>query len=269
MEVRRIDTAMLPPVVAAGTPVRLDDAADVARVGLVLLSTDLTTERDAALLLGPAGIAFHVSRVAFENPTTPINLRRMAPRLTEATSLLTPGAGLAAVCFSCTSGTIEIGAETVGAAIRAVHPDIAVVTPPQAALAAFDALGTGRVALMTPYLAETTQPIVTYFAELGIDVVAARCLGLADDRDMARIARESIVAAGVEADHPSAEALFISCTALPALTAVAEIEARIGKPVITSNQACLWQLLGYAGHRVPLAGYGRLLERSYARRLAD
>ncbi len=132
----------------------LEDTGTVRRVGFVLLSTDLTTERDAALLLGPAGIAFHACRVAFENPTTPVNLRRMTPRLTEATTLLVPGADLAAVCFSCTSGTIEIGAETVAAAIHAVHPGAAVVTPPQSALAAFHALGTGRVALLTPYLAE-------------------------------------------------------------------------------------------------------------------
>ncbi len=260
MEVRRVDASMLPPVLAAGTPVRLEDAGTVPRVGFVLLATDLTTERDAARLLGPAGIAFHAGRVAFENPTTPVNLRRMAPRLTEATTLLAPGTGLAAVCFSCTTGTIEIGAEAVAAAIRAVHPEVPVVTPPQAALAAFHALGAGSVALLTPYLAETTQPIVSYFTELGVDVVAARCLELADDRDMARVARESIVAAAVEADHPSAEALFISCTALPALEVLAEIESRIGKPVVSSNQACLWQLSGYAGRAVASTGYGRLLE---------
>lgn len=268
MEVRRVDAAMLPSIVVDGSRVRIEDAGHVRRVGFVLLSSDLTTERDAAIILGPEGIAFHSARVAFENPTTPVNLRRMAPRLAEATALLVPGAPLAAVCFSCTSGTIEIGAETVAAAIRTVHPDVPVVTPPQAALAAFEALGTGRVAILTPYLAETTQPIASYFAALGIDIVAARCLGLEDDRDMAIVARESIVAAAVDADHPSAEALFISCTALPAMAAIAEIEARIGKPVVSSNQACLWQLLGYAGSRIPASGYGRLLEMPCAERLA-
>lgn len=268
MEVRHVDPAMLPTVVVDGTRVRIEGTDSVRRVGFLLLSSDLTTERDAAGLLTPEGIAFHSARVAFENPTTPLNLRRMAPRLTEAAALMVPGAGLEAVCFSCTSGTIEIGAETVAAAIGAVHPDVPVVTPPQATLAAFHALGTGRVALLTPYLAETTQPIVSHFASLGIDVVAARCLGLEDDRDMAHVARDSIVAAAIEADHPAAEALFVSCTALPAMAAIAEIEARIGKPVVSSNQACLWQLCGYAGLRTPITGYGRLMELPRADRLA-
>ena len=268
MEVCPVDSATLPPVVGARTPVRLVNTSSVKRVGFMLLSTDLTTERDATLIFAPAGVSFHACRVAFENPTTPVNLRRMAPCLTEAAALLVPGADLAAVCFSCTSGTIEIGAETVAAAIRAIHPGVAVVTPPQATLAAFTALGTGRVALLTPYFAETTRPIVSHFVELGLDVVAAHCLEMADDRDMAHLARETIVAAAVEADHPSAEALFISCTARPAMTAIAEIESRIGKPVVSSNQACLWQLGGYAGIRMPITGYGRLLEMPYADKLA-
>lgn len=268
MEIRRVDPAMLPPVIVDGTKLHVEGPESVRRVGFLLLSSDLTTERDAASLLGPEGIAFHGARVAFENPTTPVNLRRMAPRLSEATALLVPGASLAAVCFSCTSGTIEIGTETVAAAIRVVHPDVPVVTPPQAALAAFNALGAGCVALMTPYVAETTQPIVSYFTALGIDVVSARCLGLEDDRDMAHVTRESIIAAAVDADHPAADALFISCTALPALAAVDEIESRIGKPVVSSNQACLWQLCGYAGTREPISGYGRLLEMPHAERLA-
>lgn len=267
MEFRPVDSATLPPVVSARTRVRLDDTSSVKRVGFVLLSTDLTTERDAALIFTGMGIGFHACRVAFENPTTPVNLRRMAPCLTEAAALLVPGADLAAVCFSCTSGTIEIGAETVAAAIHAIHPGVAVVTPPQATLAAFNALGTGRVALLTPYFAETTRPIVSHFAELGLEVVAAHCLEMADDRDMAHIARESIVAAAVEADHPSAEALFISCTALPAMTAIAEIESRLGKPVVSSNQACSWQLCGHAGNRMPITGYGRLMEMPYAENL--
>lgn len=259
MEDRRTDTAMLPPVVMAETPVRLDPRQSVRRVGFLLLSTDQTTERDAALLLAADGVAVHVCRVAFENPTTPVNLRRMAPRLTEAMALLTPGAELSAICFSCTSGTIEIGTEAIAAAIHAVMPDLPIVTPPDAVVDGFSALGARRMALLTPYLPETTEPMTAHFSAMGVEVVSARCLGLSDDRDMAHIARETIVDAATEADHPAADALLISCTALPALSAIAEIEARIGKPVVTSNQACLRQLRAHAGCASAIEGYGRLL----------
>ena len=37
------------------------------------------------------------------------------------------------------------------------------------------------------------------------------------------------------------------------------LEARIGKPVVTSTQAVLWHLLRLAGVETPIAGFGRLL----------
>lgn len=230
----------------------------VVRLGLVLLATDLTTEREVARLLHPEGIVTHAARVAFENPTTPETLRQMGPRLLDTAALLSPVAPLAAVYYSCTAGTVALGETAVAAAIRMHLPDTPVVTPPGAALIAFAALGVRRVALLTPYLPETTRPMVGWFVEHGLEIVRAACLGMEDDRDMARLTTASIVEAAVAADDPAAEALFVSCTALPAISAVEEIERRIGKPVVTSNQAALWQLRGHAGVGGPLPGAGRL-----------
>ena len=41
--------------------------------------------------------------------------------------------------------------------------------------------------------------------------------------------------------------------------AVDEIEQRIGKPVVTSNQSSIWMTLRKLGHTAPIAGFGRLL----------
>jgi maleate isomerase len=37
------------------------------------------------------------------------------------------------------------------------------------------------------------------------------------------------------------------------------LEARTGKPVVTSTQATLWHVLRLAGVDAPIPGYGRLL----------
>ena len=50
------------------------------RFGLIALATDLTIEGDAGRLM-PAGTQLHVTRIAFENPTTPETLRRTGPRV--------------------------------------------------------------------------------------------------------------------------------------------------------------------------------------------
>lgn len=251
-----MDGSRRPPVELLDLPLGFRDPAALRRIGLLLLATDLTTERDAARLLAPQGVASHAARVAFENPTTPETLRRTGPRLAEAAALLAPVAPLSAVYYSCTSATVTLGAEAVAAALAEALPETPVVTPPQAALTALTALRARRVALLTPYLIETTEPFVGWFSAHGLDIVRAACLGIEDDRDMARLDARTIAAAAAAADHPEAEALFVSCTALPALDAVEAIEARLGKPVVTSNQAAIWRLLGHAG--APVAGPGRL-----------
>ena len=245
----------------------LDDVPDLSdrsreiRFGLIVLSTDLTSERDHHRLLCHDDVSIHVSRVANENPTTPQNLRKMAPRIGQAASLLATGEPLKAICYSCTSASVTIGDAETAAAIGEAWPGVPVVTPSAAARMALAALGARRPAILTPYLEETTRPMVDYFTRHGFDVVNARCFGLEDDRDMARIPVESIVQAASVTDTEDADSLFLSCTALPAIGAIARIEARTGKPVVTSNQACAWMLsrLGGLDHHCP-QGFGRLFE---------
>ena len=43
------------------------------------------------------------------------------------------------------------------------------------------------------------------------------------------------------------DAVFLSCTNLRTLNVIPEIEARIGKPVLSSNQVLAWHLLRLAG----------------------
>jgi maleate isomerase len=149
-------------------------------------------------------------------------------------------------------------------AIGLGRPGTPVVTPIGAAELALAALGVRRIAVLTPYLPETTAPVVAHLADRGFEVVRAYCLGLEDDREMARIELDAIVAAARAADAPEAEALFISCTALPAMAVVARIEAAIGKPVVTSNQACIWRLRHLAGLGAAVEGFGALFDRAPA-----
>ena len=242
-------------VVVGPTP-RLLDRDPLPRFGLVALATDLTMEGELAQLL-TSRARLHVTRVVFANPTTPENLRAMGPRLTEAAALIAPGVPLAALCFGCTSGSAILGDDSVAKAFAAARPGVPAITPTSALLAAAGFFGIRRIAVLTPYLPQTTMPLVECFEGGGLSVVSGRCLGLADDRDMARILPEDLVAGAVAADAPDAEAIFLSCTALPALPVIEEIEARVGKPVFASNQVCAWAMLRTAG-LTPAAPVGRL-----------
>ena len=245
-------------VVRSRAEVRFTAPGDVVRLGMIALSTDLTSERDAWRYLPADRAALHVARVRFDNPSTPENLAKVGPRLSAAAGLILPEVPLAAVAFACTAASVAIGDGAVTAAIAAGLPGVPVVTPPDAAVAGFAALGTGRIGLLTPYLEETTAPMVDYFIGRGLDVVRAECLGIADDRDIARVEAETILAAAGAIDGDDIDAVFLSCTALPAIGVIERIEALAGKPAISSNQAVIWQLLNHAGLEAPANAPGRL-----------
>ena len=245
-----------------GPPPRLRATDSSARFGLVALATDLTMEGDLAYLLPPQA-RLHVTRVTYANPTTPENLAAMAPRLAEAAALIAPEIPLAALCFGCTSGSAVIGNDVIAEAFRAARPDVPSITPSLALLGAAAAMGIRRIAVLTPYLPQTTVPLLDLFDASGLEVVSAYCMGLEDDRDMARIEPSSVVEATLATDDPRAEALFLSCTALPALHVVEEVEARLGKPVLTSNQVCAWAMLQLSG-LAPARPVGRLFDTKVA-----
>ncbi|MCT4370127.1 aspartate/glutamate racemase family protein [Yangia mangrovi] len=212
------------------------------RFGLIALATDLTLEGDAARLM-PAGTRLHVTRIAFENPTTPESLRRTGRHLREAAELILPGVALDGLLFGCTSASAVLGAE-VAALIGARAP---VTTPLSAALRACEALGVGRLSLLAPYMQETTALVADHLVQHGVEVVARKSMGYADDRDMALLTPEAVIEAALAADDPRAEALFLSCTALPAVPVIERLEKMLGKPVLSSNQVSFWSMLDMAG----------------------
>lgn len=58
---------------------------------------------------------------------------------------------------------------------------------------------------------------------------------------------------------PEVDALFVAGTGLRVSAVLGGLEAAIGKPVVTSNQALAWHSLRLAGYGRPVEGYGRLM----------
>jgi len=61
-----------------------------------------------------------------------------------------------------------------------------------------------------------------------------------------------------------ADALFISCTALRSALVVEELEQKLEKPVVTSNQALVWHSLQLMKNRSKVTGFGQLFDRDLA-----
>lgn len=230
------------------------------RIALVALATDHTSERDFARICDPDQVGVYTNRIAFENPTTREALLQTGPRLTEAAAQILPDEEVDVIAYGCTAASIVLGNDVVARYLNAAKPNTPCVTPSSAAFDAFSAVGAARISVLTPYSPEVTDELAHYFATYGPEVVNASCFGLTDDRQMARISEESIIEAGIAACDPKADALFLSCTALRAAVCVERMEDRLGKPVITSNQAVIWRCLRLAGLNDPVPGFGKIFK---------
>ena len=130
-------------------------------------------------------------------------------------------------------------------------------TAARAILAALAHLGVRRLALATPYPETISAAGRAYWEAAGFEVVAHRRLD-----SVANIYEETDARAyslGREADSPDADAVLISGTGLPTAGIVERLERDLGKPVVTSQAATLWQALRLVGITDPVRGYGRLL----------
>jgi maleate isomerase len=240
-------------------PITQEPRRGPAHLGLVVPATDEVSEGAFTEMLAGHDVSVVASRVAFENPVTLANLARMIDDLSRATALLLPGGRVDVVAFSCTSATVAAGVEAVARSIQAARPGVPFTTPITAAVAGCRRLGVRRIAVLTPYVDEVNEAIHGFLTAGGLEITGFGSFHLLTDADIASVPVEAIVAAGRALDSGAAEALFISCTGLRGHAAIAALERETGKPVVTSNQAQLWEALSLIGHDEPVRGYGRLL----------
>jgi maleate cis-trans isomerase len=129
--------------------------------------------------------------------------------------------------------------------------------PAHAVRAALRHLGVARLALGTPYPEVISRQGRAYWEAAGFQIVGhhrlAGVVSIYDEPEerAAELARR--------ADAPGAQAVLISGTGLPTVGALERLERELGKPVISSNQACLWRALRLVGVSEVVPGFGRLL----------
>lgn len=244
----------------SGVPSRLDDRPVAKRIGLVALATDHTTEVDFARMLQGQDVGVYVNRIEFENPTTHESLLRTGPLLSAAAANILPDQDMDVLVYGCTAASVVLGNDKVTEHMSKAKPGVPCVTPSSAAFDAFDALGVRKISVLTPYTQDVTDSLVVYFSQCSASVVSASCFGLSDDREMARISRESIIEGGIAACDEDADALFISCTAVRAAGCVEALEDRLGKPVVTSNQAMVWRCMRHMGNASAVRHGGSLFK---------
>jgi maleate isomerase len=229
------------------------------KVGLLALSTDQTIEGDFNNICKNLPLDIFINRIHNQNPLTKENLLKMEDDLESVANKILPDEKISTIAYGCTSGTIAIGEDKVKEKILLAKPGCYVTTPVTSALKAFKQMNIKKIALFTPYPDAVNKTILEYFTKKNIEVSSFASLNLNLDSEFANVDPNYILEISSKLETKNADALFISCTALPVLNILDKLEQKIKKPVLSSNQTLIWDTLRSIGYKSPVEGYGKLL----------
>lgn len=234
-----------------------------AVLALAVLQTDETIEQDFRRLFPEPDVAVYVSRVPSAPDVSSESLAGMEAHLPRTAAELPQSLEYDVMGYGCTSGATVIGPDRVAALLGQSARLRAVTDPMTAAKAAFRALDVRRIAFLSPYVAEVSQALRASFEADGFEIAGFGSFDEAEEAKVARIAPASILeAACLVGAAPDAEAVFLSCTNLRTLDMIVEAEERLGKPVVSSNQALGWHMAQLGNLPSRARSFGRLTETS-------
>ena len=228
------------------------------KVGLLALSTDLTIEKDFNLVCNKLPLDVFVNRIHNENPLTKENLLKMYDQLESVTKDILPDEKINTVAYGCTSGTIAIGKDKIKEKVQLAKPGCYVTTPITSAIKAINKMSIKKIAIFTPYPESVNKTVFEYFSKENIEVLSFSSFNLDSDSEIGKVDPDYLSEILTKMDTGSSDALFISCTALPALKILDQVETKINKTVLSSNQTLIWDSIRSVGYKNPVAGYGKL-----------
>ncbi|MBV9079195.1 MAG: aspartate/glutamate racemase family protein [Methylobacteriaceae bacterium] len=221
-----------------------------ARLGLIVPPTNTVNEAEWAFAC-PSGVTVHTARMPLHlDSATPEGRRRLEDDLRRA-ALDLAAAEVDVIAYGCTAGSLVLPLDTITSFVSRETGIPAVATAP-AIVEALRDLGARRLVVATPYHDALNEHEARFLEACGFEVVRLRGLGLGagglhEFRLISRVTPTDLLAFVMEVDHPEADAVVVSCTDLPTMAIHQALAARLGKPVVTSNQATFQAALRRAG----------------------
>jgi len=231
----------------------------IRHFGVLIPATNTTVEIEYNRLLPPT-LQGHVGRLG-KGDTTPFTPSRPDDIAYQAKLLGT--AQVEVVCLIQTSASLSAD-EYDATTTRQMTAGAGVpsLTSAQALGQAVRALGARRIALVSPYSQAVLDRARQYFeSRYGVEVVAMEGFGATDSYAISTISADHATDAFTRIDQPEIEALVVPGGNFPTMRSIATWEQQFHKPVVTTNQAALWAMMGVIKIATPLPGLGRLLEQ--------
>ncbi|MDC3022914.1 racemase [Candidatus Pelagibacter sp.] len=228
------------------------------RIGLITLASDFRIEKDFNDIIYGKDIDLYSNRIKSYNPLTNETLKKMADDITDVTKEILPDQKLDCVAYGCTSGTIAVGYKSIYDKVNLAKPNTKVTTPITSAINALKRLKINKLSIFTPYTDQINQSVIKYFKKEDIEISELSYFDIASDLDIGKVDPSYLFDVLSKKDLSSSEALFVSCTALPVLSIIQDLEKKLGKVVLSSNQTLIWDTLKQIDYKNKIEDYGEL-----------
>lgn len=255
-----------------------DNWGDAARFGIFIVGNEVVPEAEW-WAMAPRDVSVHAARVLAPAPWAPWQdgAVTLAPDLERGAAAFN-GMALNAVVMAHTSSSVLGGRgwdlAVVDRLQADLHPRTKVTTNGLDCVAAMRAMGITKPFIVFPpwFGDKIIAAGMAYFTDFGFPEASSyhtdpgsNWAGVAPqdlypslmhiEQDAAYL-QDQIIANCPDA----ADGVLITGTGVRCVGIIDALEQRLQKPVITANQASLWQCLRLAGVDTPIQGYGQLLE---------
>ena len=238
-----------------------------ARFGILVPYTNTNLEPDMGLLR-PAGVSLHFARMGGYNARgfpDENQMQGFGSADLDGPLTMLMGARPDVILYGCTSATLTHGPEfdrALAARIKE-RSGAETVTAAGSIAKALKALGMTRIGFASPYVSAINNLAISFLADMGFETVRrSEAPEPLDNIAQGSLLPDEVFELGRNADHPEAEGLVLSCTDMRSVETISRLEAAIGKPVVSSNQAMMFEALLNLGFREPINGFGALLEEA-------
>ena len=229
------------------------------RLGFILMSTDLAAEVDFFDMVRP-DVVVQITLLKTEDYTANKTLARHIDHMADAAARIQPDLKPDVLSFSCTSGSIVMGEHKFMAEIAEGAPWTRPMCLVQGALDALNALNARCIVVGTLYPNEVNTADAEYLLAKGFEALYSQGLNMGACTEMGQVTPAFWKGFALAIDGPDADAIFLSYGGILAPEVVEEIEAAVGKPVITWNQAQCWRYVRRAGIANQVTGFGQIFQ---------
>lgn len=171
--------------------------------------------------------------------------------------------GAEAVVWACTSGSFVFGWDGAHEQVRGLAR--AAGLPASSTSFAFAhalrEVRARRVAVAATYPEDVADHFATFLKAAGAEVLAVRGSGIITAAEVGTWGWDEVLAMARAGDHPEADAVLLPDTALHTAAYVRDLEAELGKPVLTANQVTVWEALRLVDRRVNAPALGALFTK--------